>query len=166
MDSFSEFLKQKSKVINSYTKRIKREARIWKGFSEEQKRLEKFVADEFGRVLKEIGSLPVSGYLFEFEPDQKDVEILDYKVEYKLPEETGLAQGSFSIKITKLKLPSGKIMDDSNVLSSQYGCPHRYLEGICGHRSLRDELHPKMREFAEKYHVDRIKEPNNDCEHK
>jgi len=132
--------------------------RHWEDFNSRTANLEKVVAEEFGKVVKEIGLL-VRGWGLTKNPDidAESAEVLDYEVKY-FPQSK-----DFRIKITKLKLPNGKIMDDKDVLSSRYGCPHLFLDFICGYG---DEVHPKVEEFKKKYSVRHIDEPVNDCEHK
>jgi len=128
----------------------------WEDFNSKKTELESVVSDEFGKVVKEIEPLALPYWILERSSNKENVEILDYEVLYN-PQFK-----EFRIKITKLKLPNGKIMDDKDVLSSQYGCPHVFLEAICGY----GEIHPKVEEFKKKYSVRNIDEPHNDCEHK
>ena len=97
-------------------------------------------------------------------PNPGHAEVLDYKIQY-MPSETR-QKGFFSIKITKIRLPDGKIMDDEDSFSSQFGCPHIYLERLCGFLSSGNSLHERVKKFMGLYNVHEILEPNNDCEHK
>ena len=161
MDSYERYVKSKEGIDILYPILIRGQEewlkRHWEDFNSQKTNLEKIVFDEFGKVVKEMGLLPLPNWVLERQPAPKNPEILDYKVEY-FPQFK-----DFRIKITKLKLPNGKIMDDANVLSSQNGCPHLFLDPICGYG---DEVNPRVEEFKKKYSIRHIEEPENDCEHK
>ena len=113
----------------------------------EIKKLEKIVYEEFGNIIRDIKLLG-------------GAKILDYKLNY-----TPALEG-FEIKITKLDLSHvgnvGRIIDDDSRLSRKYGCPHDYLNLICGFNNA----HPNIKEFRRKYSINNIDVPDNDCEHK
>ncbi len=133
-------------VRNSFLQREYKEREVWEGFDEEKEKLERVVYLVFNKTLEEI-------YL-------DGAKIEDFDVIYN-PE-----RNEFKIKISKLKLPDGRVMDDEDIFSSQYACPHDYLKPIISLWLWDEELHPKIRDFRKKYHVDYIQPPNNDCEHK
>ena len=151
----------KQKIDSEYpvvrAKMIELEKEIWKDIAENRTKLEKIVGDEFGKVVKEIGPVVSKWYLAD-NPDVKGAEILDYNTRYLFDNKY------IEIKITKLKLPDGRIMDDDKISTSQYGCPHAYLEPVC---SLGEEnLDTRIIDFRKKFGVDRIEQPDNDCDHK
>lgn len=160
MDS-KEFATQLSQVNESYSKRKRQEqeslSQVWRGFDKERKKLEGIISKEFKNILDEMGPL-VSSWVKAYVGKCEGAIILDYNVDYE-PERL-----LFKIKITKLKLPDGKIMDNKDILSSQYGCPHLYLDQIVGFSD--DRLEPKIKEFKKKYKIRLIQEPYNNCEHK
>lgn len=128
----------------------------WVDFNSEKAKLENIVGKEFGKVIEEIG-IQVPHWILLRNPSAETPKILDYKTEYN-PQSK-----EFRIRITRFRLSNGKIMDDSDVLSSQYGCPHVVLESICG---FSDEIHPRIKSFKEEYSVRDINYPINDCNHK
>jgi len=105
-----------------------------------KEKLEQKIYEEFGKVIKRI-------YLPE------GANILKYKVNEK--------QGIVGIKITQLELPvkgKFKIMDDRDIASNDYGCPHKYLLNICGFKNS------EMQKFRKKYSINYIEGPDNECE--
>ena len=113
----------------------------------EIKKLDKIIYKEFGNIIKNI-KLP------------EGAKILEYNINYQS------ALNSFEIKITKLELPrkgnNYRILDDDSRLSRNYGCPHEYLNLICGSKNAS----PNIKEFIKKYPINHIDVPDNDCEHK
>jgi hypothetical protein len=108
-----------------------------------KEKLEQIIHEEFGKVIQKIRL--------------KDrAKILDYKVTEK--------QGIIEIKITQFKIQSKgmmKVMDDNYTFSSGYGCPHDYLEPICGF----ERGNPEIKKFRNKYLINNIEGPDNDCAH-
>ncbi len=129
----------------------------WELFDSQKARLEAMVGQEFGNVLHEIGPLPLPDWILERQPAPENPKILGYKTKY-FPQSR-----NFMIEVTRFKLPNGKIMDNADVLSSQYGCPHVFLGLVCG---WSDEIHPRIKKFKEEYSVSNISYPVNDCKHK
>jgi hypothetical protein len=129
----------------------------WRDFNLKKSAIESIVSEEFERVLREIGPIPIPEWILARESHAENPKILGYKTEYDSQFK------KFRIKITKFRLPTGEIMDDADVLSSRDVCPHVYLGLVCG---FLDEIHPKIKDFEKKYLISYIREPNNDCEHK
>ena len=116
-----------------------------------EKKLENIVSNEFKRLI-EIPNMIISPRKNKGEMPQ----ILEYKVSYNKELK------NFEIKITKMKLPNGKIMDDNKYASRTYGCPHDYTFPICG---INGEVSNIVKEFKIKYNVRGIKNVNHNCFH-
>ncbi|MCR4327579.1 MAG: hypothetical protein NUV46_03295 [Nanoarchaeota archaeon] len=124
---------------------------IWSGFSEEKSALEKIIYDEFGKIILSIGPLVHKN------KNSKYAEIIEYKVSYNNDSK------SSQVKITKFKLPDGRIMSNELFMSKLYECPHLYTYKICGKG---EEIDNRIKEFREKFHIDSIKNVNHNCSHK
>lgn len=159
MDNLREYEPLKQFVDIAYPMLSKQQKtwleRHWEDFNYEKAELEEIVRQEFGKVVKEISPLPLPEWILPRQPKAKNPEILDYGAWYDPQSKI------FRIKITKFKLPNEKIMNDADILSSQYGCPHVFLDFICGS----EKVHPRVKKFKEKYSVGSIGYPDNDCEH-
>jgi hypothetical protein len=141
-----EYKELKQKIDEEYPIKIQ-ELEIylenhWKEFNQNKSKLEKCVGNEFKKIIKEI--------------NLHGAEILDFNINYN-PQFKQL-----EMKITQLKLPDGKIMDDKKI-SSQHGCPHFYLNEVIG---FLNEINPEIKEFQNKYNIRYIQNPDNNCEHK
>lgn len=169
MDEFFKFMKLRAKTNVSYMRRNRKEKRVWRGFADERRALEQFVGNEFEKVLKEISPIPAADWALKGNPNIGNAEVLGYEVEYTTPatNESGRETnpGYFFVRITRLKLPDGTIIDNDDILS-HHQCPHTYLESICGAmRGEQPSLNPRIRDFMRRYNVYHIAEPHNECHH-
>lgn len=147
-------------IIDRLYPRLMSEQEVWLGehwndFNSQKAKLEGMVGREFEKVVGELS--PIPDFILSRHSNAKNPEILGYKAVYD-PQSR-----EFRIKLTRLKLPNENIMDDAEVLSSQYGCSHVFLDMICG---FEDEVHPRIKRFKEEYSVRDINYPNNNCHHK
>ena len=130
-------------VDASYQLRLQRQQKFnkenWEGFDILKEDLSKIVVEGFDELLEKI--------------DLGNAKILDYKVGYVPRLKT------FKIVLTKLKLSDGKIMDDNDIIGSDY-CPHCDFYMFYG-----SKINSDVEEFKEKYNVQEIFLPKNFCNH-
>ena len=142
-EEFQSYLNQ---VNQSYFDRKEKEKQVWEGYDKEVRELTDIVGREFQKVLDEIGPV-VSPWVEKYNKDIDRAIVKRFGVGYS-PE-----QEKFTIKIHEIKTTDGKPIE----------CPHSFLGLITG---FDDELHPKIKEFQERYNVSDIRNPSNNCEHK
>jgi len=140
-EEFQSYLNQ---VNQSYFNR--KEKQVWKGYNKEVRELTDIVGREFQKVLDEIEPV-VSLWIERYNKNTAKAIVKRFNIGYN-PE-----QEKFTIKIHEIKTTDGEPIES----------PHSFLGLITG---FDDGLHPKIKEFKEKYNVDDIRNPSNNCEHK
>ena len=153
----TDYTELKRKIDEDYTLKRREEENFllnhWKEFFSIKMSLETLVHEEFEKLINSLELIPAS----TGKNKSGKAKILNYFTSYK-PENQ-----SFEIKITKMELPDGRIMDDSKFITKVYGCPHMFTYRICGKNG---EVHEKVKIFKEKYHIKSIKNVNHNCEHR
>ncbi|HLC51091.1 MAG TPA: hypothetical protein VJH90_01820 [archaeon] len=146
MPSYEIFQRHLDRVRTSYGKRKAKEKDaledIWSGYNLEVIPLEHAIALEFQKLLDEMGKPKVLGFNAKYNSER----------------------GKFDIKITGLRLSSGKTMSDDDT-SSHALCPHAVMSPLTG-MGFMEKIDSRVEEFMRTYLVDRIEHPDNECEHK
>jgi hypothetical protein len=137
---------EKMMLDNTYHRKKEEEIKIiedfWRDFIERKSKLEEFVK---GKFLGEVNCINLNG-----------AKVLDSEVKYNGE------SGKYNIRITQWKSPDGRIKREyrKNFHNSKH-CPHEDLAPILGFMDI--SVDPLIQHFKEKYSVDKIIEPENDC---
>jgi hypothetical protein len=123
----------------------------WEGFNKNKRELEGIVRKDFLETLK---CIKLNG-----------AEVLGFKIKYIPLYENDTPDSKWDVKITRWKSSDGKIIKDNcqgKPVSSF--CPHSALAPILGFMGAPPD--PLITQFKEKYGIELIRDPDNDCYHK
>jgi len=124
---------------------------LWKEFNKNKSELESIVRKDFSETLK---CVKLNG-----------AEVLGFKIRYVPLYENNTPTSKWDVKITKWKSPEGQVIRDNcdgKIIFSY--CPHSVLAPVLGFMGAPPD--PLIIAFKDKYGIELIRDPDNNCYHK